>query len=121
MDVYGLRPLKNAPIDSPEEEDFSEDYRDDDFDPRITNEFAAASYRIGHTMIPNAITLRDPQNPRNYMGALTFRGSFFNVDYLHEEGGIDRLLTGAALQHARTVDRFINKDVKNSMIQSLSM
>ena len=31
-------------------------YRDD-FDPRVTNEFSSAAFRIGHTMIPDVIRL----------------------------------------------------------------
>ena len=46
MDKYGLYPLING---------FSNNYTTD-FDPRITNAFAAAAFRIGHTMISDLIT-----------------------------------------------------------------
>ena len=45
MTRYGLFPLT---------EGFSTGYRTD-FDPRITNAFAAAAFRIGHTMISDMI------------------------------------------------------------------
>ena len=44
---FGLLPLTSG---------FSNDYRDD-FDPRITNEFSSAAFRVGHTMIPDMIRL----------------------------------------------------------------
>ena len=43
---FGLQPLNRG---------FSDAYRND-FDPRVTNEFATAAFRIGHTLIPNVIT-----------------------------------------------------------------
>ncbi|QQP40350.1 Isolate Cr1 peroxinectin mRNA, partial [Caligus rogercresseyi] len=43
MDTFGLWTLRKG---------FSHDYRTD-FDPRITNAFAAAAFRVGHTMIPS--------------------------------------------------------------------
>ena len=46
MDRFGLYPLING---------FSNSYATD-FDPRITNAFAAAAFRIGHTMISDLIT-----------------------------------------------------------------
>merc|ERR1712029_1131840 len=42
MKSYGLFPLSSG---------FSSDYSDS-FDPRINNEFAAAAFRFGHSMIP---------------------------------------------------------------------
>ena len=45
MTRYGLFPLN---------EGFSTGYRTD-FDPRITNAFATAAFRVGHTLIPGVI------------------------------------------------------------------
>ena len=45
MDRYGLYPLTNG---------FSDSYAPD-FDPSIINAFAAAAFRIGHTMISDLI------------------------------------------------------------------
>ena len=45
MSRFGLFPLTNG---------FSNSYRED-FDPRITNAFAAAAFRIGHTLIPGSV------------------------------------------------------------------
>ena len=42
MQTFGLYPLT---------EGFSNDYRTD-IDPRITNEFATAGLRMGHSIIP---------------------------------------------------------------------
>ena len=45
MDRFGLFPLTKG---------FSSNYRAD-VDPRITNPFGAAAFRVGHTMIPEYI------------------------------------------------------------------
>ena len=45
MKKFGLYPLTKG---------FSNSYKTD-FDPRITNAFGAAAFRIGHTMIPATI------------------------------------------------------------------
>jgi peroxidase len=47
MTRFGLFPLT---------EGFSTNYRTD-FDPRITNAFASAAFRMGHTLIPGMIKL----------------------------------------------------------------
>ncbi len=69
MDLYGLWPLNSG---------FSDDYRSD-FDPRITNEFATAAFRVGHTLIPNLIhqLTRSGSGGRNLL-----RDMFFNIDVL---------------------------------------
>ena len=41
METFGMFPLSNG---------FSTDY-DDSFDPRINNEFAAAAFRFGHSLV----------------------------------------------------------------------
>ena len=46
MSRFGLYPLTQG---------YSFNYRND-FDPRITNAFASAAFRIGHTLIPGIIT-----------------------------------------------------------------
>ena len=45
MKSFGLFPLT---------EGFSNNYRND-FDPRITNAFATAGFRMGHSLIPEMI------------------------------------------------------------------
>ena len=48
MKSFGLFPLT---------EGFSNNYRND-FDPRITNAFATAGFRMGHSLIPEMIKYR---------------------------------------------------------------
>ena len=43
--LYGLTPLTQG---------FSKSYKEN-IDPRVTNEFAAAAFRIGHTLIPDIL------------------------------------------------------------------
>ena len=45
MDKFRLWPLSKG---------YSEVYFDKLFDPRVTNEFASAAFRFGHSLIPHA-------------------------------------------------------------------
>ena len=45
MFKFGLFPLTSG---------YSQDYKSD-FDPRITNAFSTAAFRVGHTMIPKFV------------------------------------------------------------------
>ena len=81
MTSFGLWPLNSG---------FSRDYRDD-FDPRITNEFASAAFRIGHTMIPSLLRAISASNrfSDTPLGDL-----FFDVDGLTRNNGIEDLVRG---------------------------
>ena len=52
MTTYGLWPLSKG---------FSANYMDT-FDPRITNEFATAAFRFGHSLIPNSFMRIQEEN-----------------------------------------------------------
>ena len=45
MELFGLRPLTNG---------FSNSYKND-FNPSVTNEFAAAAFRMGHTLVTGVV------------------------------------------------------------------
>ena len=49
-------------------------------DPRLTNEFAAAAYRLGHALVPS------------YIGEYSLRDIFFSSYQVSNNGGIDNIL-----------------------------
>lgn len=78
----------------------------------ISNEFATAAYRIGHTMLsPQLIRLDAELNPID-AGPLPLRNAFFNptevINY-----GIEPYLRGLASQTAQEIDNFVVADVRN--------
>ena len=81
MATYGLFPLGSG---------YSNDY-DTSFDPRITNEFAAAAFRFGHSLIPDVFK-RVPQSgtvggQQGRTAALSMKDVFFKPDALRTNGG----------------------------------
>ena len=91
MAKFGLYPLSWG---------FSEDYSSE-FDPRITNAFATAAFRFGHSLIPENIRIVD----KDAKGELKhrkvpLRDAFGDMDYLRSPGGIDSLLRGLVIERA---------------------
>lgn len=74
-------------------------------DPSISNEFATAAYRVGHTMLSS--TLERPG-----IGAIDLKDAFFNPSEV-EQNGIDAVLHGLALQEAQEIDNMLVDGVRN--------
>ncbi len=84
----------------------------DSIDPGITNLFATAAYRVGHTMLSTQIMRTDQFGNEVPAGHLSLSDAFFNPSNIIDNG-IDSLLRGLASQHAQTVDIFVVDDVRN--------
>ncbi len=99
MDLYGLWPLNSG---------FSNDYRSD-FDPTITNEFATAAFRVGHTLIPSLIhtLFRGGSRGRNLL-----RDMFNNINTLRNREGIDALLRGLTQTPVEQADDNFSDEVR---------
>ena len=89
MQKFGLYPLSSG---------FSEDYSSD-FDPRITNPFATAAFRFGHSLIPENIRLvHKDENGHLKHQQIPLRDAFSDMDYLRRPGGFDSLLRGSVIE-----------------------
>lgn len=83
-----------------------------DVNPSISNEFAGAIYRLGHTMLSSNLLRLDENGQEIPEGSLALRDAFFQPQVIAETG-IDSLLRGFAAQTAQAVDPMIVDDVRN--------
>ncbi len=80
--------------------------------PSINNEFAAAAYRFGHSMLSPELLRLDENGQEVAAGNLALRDAFFQPDKV-AEAGIDPILRGAASQTAQALDPMVIDDVRN--------
>ncbi len=78
----------------------------------ISNVFATAAYRVGHTMLSSQIQRLDSNGNEAAEGHLPLAQAFFNPAHITTHG-IESLLRGLAHQRAQTVDVFVVDDVRN--------
>jgi Animal haem peroxidase len=81
--------------------------------PTIANEFAAACYRVGHTLLSPQLQRLKRNGRPTLDGPLPLRSAFFNPEEFMRGGGPDPLLRGLASQLAQEVDVFVVDDVRN--------
>ncbi|MFO1462635.1 MAG: peroxidase family protein [bacterium] len=85
---------------------------DPEVDPAIFNEFSTAYFRVGHTMLNNALLRLGPDGRETASGALPLAEAFFNNEPLLSEG-IDPLLRGLAFQPMQEIDVHVVDGVRN--------
>jgi peroxidase len=104
MNTYGLFPLSSG---------YSTDY-DTSFDPRITNEFATAAFRFGHSLIPNIINVYSrvggELNP-----SFNLRQAFNKPQLLRLPGMVDGLIAGLTKDNSQRFDSGFAEDVTNNL------
>ncbi len=83
-----------------------------DVNPGISNLFATAAYRVGHTMLSPQILRLDANGAEHPWGPLPLDQAFFNPAELVATG-IDPLLRGLSAQRAQAVDPFVIDAVRN--------
>jgi len=86
---------------------------DDSMNPDIRSAFSAAGFRIGHTMLSGTLMRRDENGDPIPQGDLPLRDAFFDPSRITDEGGIEPLLKGLAMQQMQEVDAHIVDDVRN--------
>ena len=83
------------------------------YDPTVnatlSNEFANAAYRVGHTLLSPEIQLADPNG--NPLGSVALRDAFFDPTFA-QDNGVDMILKGLSTQKAQDVDAFIVDEVR---------
>lgn len=88
-------------------------YRPDE-DATITNSFAAAVFRFGHSAIGNSLLLAN--NNSQATGSLAFASAFFNPNQITNNPTlVDQVLMGASLQTSQEIDLKIVDSIRNVM------
>ncbi|MCA9321479.1 MAG: peroxidase, partial [Planctomycetes bacterium] len=80
-------------------------------DPGISNVFATAAYRVGHTLLSPQVLRLDAQGTHP-LGSLPLADAFFAPD-VFVATGLDPLLRGLAAQRAQDVDPYVVDGVRN--------
>ena len=84
-----------------------------DTDPSISNIFAAAAYRFGHSMLNSRLLRLDARGREIAAGHLSLAEAFFRPDRMLSEGGIEPILRGLAAQTTEDVDVYVVDEVRN--------
>uniref|UniRef100_T1KSA2 Uncharacterized protein n=1 Tax=Tetranychus urticae TaxID=32264 RepID=T1KSA2_TETUR len=95
---------------------YYEDY-DEDCRPVVFNEFAAAVFRFGHSLLRPSFA-RLGQTFRAVDGPIKLRSSFFNSDMLYSAGAIDAILRGIITNSVETLDNSITEEVTNHLFEN---
>ena len=98
-------------------EGYTRDY-DEGMDSRINNEFAAAAFRFGHSMIASHIPSRDVRG-RN-TSSLDLKDSFNNPSFLKETGFIANTIRGYTQETAPAWDPSFVEDIVNHLFEEVS-
>lgn len=81
--------------------------------PAIINGFAAAAFRMGHTLLNGNILVMDAEGNERAEGPMKLREAFFNPNALIENGGLDPFFRGMGTQVQQEMDAKIVDDVRN--------
>ena len=98
----------------PRESGFSVDFSDD-FDPRINNEFAAAAFRFGHSMVQKTFSSISKQQSET---VLEMKDQFFKPASLKKIGFFDGLVHGIIEQGSQLWDSSFVEDLRNHLFES---
>ncbi|XP_054709398.1 uncharacterized protein LOC129219104 [Uloborus diversus] len=86
-------------------------------DPTVFNEFAAAAFRFGHSLLKPVFDRLD-RGYRVLNEPLHLSKSFFNSDMLFSSNAIDHILRGLATSSMEALDRSITEEVTNHLFEN---
>jgi len=86
---------------------------DPNVDPAISNLFAAAAFRLGHTLLSSEIVRMDQEGKVISQGNLALKNAFFNPKEILIAGGIDPYFKGMGTQIQQDLDCKVIDDVRN--------
>lgn len=81
-------------------------------DATVANVFAAAAYRVGHTLLSTPLLRLDRRGRAIPQGHLDLRNAFFSPKVI-QETDIDPILRGLAREPSQQIDCFVIGDVRN--------
>jgi len=81
--------------------------------PSVSNEFSAAAFRLGHTLINSNIIRMNNDGSDISGGNISLRDAFFNPFVMVLSGGVDTFLKGMATQVQQEMDCKVIDDVRN--------
>jgi hypothetical protein len=84
------------------------------------NEFAAAAFRFGHSLL-RPVLLRMDEDYKELKPGVRLRDTFFNPDVLYQTGMVDDLIRGLAATPMETLDQFITSEVTNHLFEDRRM
>jgi hypothetical protein len=84
----------------------------EDVNPNISNEFATAAYRLGHSLLSSQVLRLDARGREADEGHLSLAAAFFNPSHI-TANGIDSILRGLAGQRCQELDHMLVDDVRN--------
>jgi len=89
---------------------------EDDEDPSITNSFATAAYRFGHSMIQGIIEMCSTASAA-VIRSYPLSENYFNLEnYEYQNGdGMEQILMGLITQKAQKNDKFVTTETTNKL------
>lgn len=86
----------------------------------ISNEFSAAAFRLGHTLVNSNIIRMDNDGGEMPGGNMRLKDAFFNPVSVVLSGGVDPFLKGMATQVQQEMDCKVVDDIRNFLFGSPS-
>lgn len=87
-------------------------------DPTVSDIFAGAAYRVGHTMVGNVVSRRGPSGP---LTPLTMGDVFFREFGLEDTAEVDNIIRGAANQKSQEVDLLVHDVLRNMLFDKVPL